>query len=131
MTLAAYSLGDALLTMLVFFLWIIWIYLLIIVFMDIFRSKDLSGIAKALWVLFVIILPFLGVLVYLIARGDKMQEHAIGRAQAQQEQFDSAVRDAAGSGGGSAAEVEKLAELRDKGVLSEEEFQAAKAKALG
>ena len=118
-------------TMLWFFLFFIWIYLLILVFTDIFRSHDLSGWGKALWTIFVIVLPYLGVFVYLIARGHKMQEHANQAAQQQ----DAAVRQyvqsvASSDGGGSAAEITKLADLRDKGVISEEDFQKGKAKIL-
>jgi hypothetical protein len=115
--------------MLWFFLFFIWIWLLIIIFGDIFRSDDLSGWGKALWTIFVIVLPFLGILVYLIARGHKMQEHAVEAAKAQ----DTAMRDyvqGVTSGGGPADELSKLADLRDRGVISEEEFQQAKSKAL-
>jgi uncharacterized SAM-binding protein YcdF (DUF218 family) len=117
--------------MLWFFLFFIWIWLLISLFGDIFRSKDLSGGAKALWTIFIIVLPFLGVLVYLIVRGNSMQERALQQAANQEAQFRGYVQSVAtSSGGGSADELAKLADLRDKGVISEEEFQAAKAKAL-
>jgi hypothetical protein len=115
--------------MLWFFLFFIWIWLLITIFADIFRSDDLSGWGKAFWTIFVIILPFLGILVYLIARGKKMQEHAVKAAEAQ----DSAMRQyvqSVASTGSAADEIQRLAELRDKGVLSEAEFEQAKAKAL-
>jgi hypothetical protein len=115
-----------------FFLFFIWIWLLIVVFSDIFRSDDLSGWAKALWVIFVIVLPYLGVFVYLIARGKKMQEHAVHQAQRQDAAMRAYVRDAAGTSASSPAEeLSKLAALRDKGVIDEAEFQAAKAKLLG
>jgi len=128
---AEFGTGQVFLSMLWFFLFFIWIWLLIVVFSDIFRSRDLSGWAKALWVIFVIIVPYLGVFVYLIARGHKMQEHAVQAAQAQ----DAAMRDyvqgvVATSGGGAADEIARLAQLRDQGVISEAEFQQAKAKAL-
>src|ERR1700727_4015651 len=97
MLASSYPILDAFLTMLYFFLFIIWIWLLIMVFMDVFRSHDMGGLAKALWVIFVIILPYLGVFVYLIARGGKMHERAIEAAQAQQKAFDSYVQEAAGS----------------------------------
>jgi hypothetical protein len=115
--------------MLWFFLFFIWIWLLITVFADIFRSDDLSGWGKAFWTIFVIILPFLGILVYLIARGKHMQEHATQAAKAQ----DTAMRDyvqSVASTSSPADEVARLADLRDRGVLSEAEFEQAKAKAL-
>ena len=117
-------------TMLEFFLFFLWIWLLIVIFADIFRSHDMGGLAKALWVIFVIILPFLGVLVYLIARGGSMQERAAAQAQRQQQAFDSYVKQAAGSSGGSADELAKLADLKAKGVLTDAEFEAQKAKLL-
>ena len=122
--------GQVFLEMLYFFLFIIWIWLLIIVFADIFRSHDLSGWGKALWTIFVIILPYLGVFVYLIARGHKMQAPAAEAASKQNAMMQQYIQDAAGSGKSSADEIASLADLRAKGVLSEEEFQAAKAKAL-
>ena len=117
--------------MLWFFLFFIWIWLLIVIFGDIFRSDDLSGWGKALWSIFIIFLPYLGVFVYLIARGHKMQEHAVQEAQAQDAAFRSYVQNAAGSGGSAADEIARLADLRDRGVISEAEFQQAKAKAIG
>jgi len=122
--------GQVFWSMIWFFLFFIWIWILITVFADIFRSRDMGGWAKALWVIFVIFLPYLGVFVYLIARGGKMHEHAVEAAQAQDEQMRAYIRSATGPGGGSAEEIGRLADLRDKGVLSEEEFQAAKARAL-
>ncbi len=118
-------------TMLEFFLFFLWIWLLIIVFSDIFRSHDMGGLAKALWVIFVIILPFLGVLIYLIARGGSMQERAAAQSAQQQKAFDSYVREAAGTSGGNAAdELSKLADLKSKGVITDAEFEAQKAKLL-
>jgi hypothetical protein len=126
-----YPVLDAFLTMLWFFLFIIWIWLLIMVFIDIFRSHDMGGGAKALWVIFIIILPLLGVLVYLIARGGKMHERAAQEAAQQQKAFDTYVRQTAGSGGGSSADqLSKLADLKSQGVLTEAEFEAQKAKIL-
>jgi hypothetical protein len=116
-------------TMLEFFLFVIWIWILIAIFSDIFRSHDMSGWVKALWVIFVIVLPFLGILIYLIARGGKMQEHAVKDATEQQQAFDSHVREAAGTS--TADDLAKLADLKDKGVLTDAEFQAQKAKILG
>jgi hypothetical protein len=116
-------------TMLEFFLFFLWIWLLIIIFSDIFRSKDLGGFAKALWVIFVIILPFLGVFVYLIARGGKMHERAEAQAAAQQKAFDSYVKETAGSSS-NVDDLAKLADLKNQGVITDEEFAAQKAKLL-
>ena len=123
--------GQVFWSMLWFFLFFIWIWLLIVVFGDIFRSHDLGGWAKALWTIFVIVLPYLGVFVYLIARGNKMGEHAAEAARRQDEAAQQYIRAAAGSTSTSAAEeITRLAQLRDSGVLTEAEFQQAKAKAL-
>jgi len=131
MLASSYPILDAFLTMLYFFLFIIWIWLLITVFIDIFRSHDMGGGAKALWCIFVIILPFLGVFVYLIARGGKMQERAAAQAAEQQKAFDQYVRQAAGTSGSDAAsQLSKLADLKSQGVLSDAEFEAQKAKIL-
>jgi len=128
---SSYPVLDAFLTMLYFFLFIIWIWLLIMVFFDIFRSHDISGWAKALWVIFIIVLPFLGVFVYLIARGGKMQERRVHDVQQQQQAFDSYVRQAAGtSGEDTASQLSKLADLKSQGVLTDAEFEAQKAKIL-
>jgi len=116
-------------TMVEFFFFIIWIWILIAIFGDIFRSHDMGGWAKAFWVIFVIVLPFLGILVYLIARGGKMQERSLEQAQRQQEALDAQVRQAAGASG-NADQLAKLADLKDKGVLTDAEFQAQKAKLL-
>ncbi len=126
-----YPILDFFLTMLYFFLFIIWIWLLITVFIDIFRSHDMGGVAKALWVIFVIILPFLGVFVYLIARGGKMHERAANEAAQQQKAFDDYVKQTAGaSGDTSADQLSKLADLKAQGVLTDAEFDAQKAKIL-
>jgi len=131
MLLAEFGTGQVFWSMLWFFLFFIWIWLLISLFGDIFSSSDLSGGAKALWTIFIIVLPFLGVLVYLIVRGNSMQERSLKRAADQEAQFRGYVQTvAATSSGGSADELAKLADLRDKGVISEAEFQTAKAKAL-
>jgi len=122
--------GQVFLSMLYFFLFFIWIWLLIVVFSDIFRSHDMGGFAKAMWVIFVIILPYLGVLVYLIARGHKMQEHAMEAAQQQNAAFKAAVQEAAGPSGGTADELSRLADLKANGTLSDAEFEQAKAKLL-
>jgi hypothetical protein len=120
---------DAFFMMMWFFLWILWFFLLFRVILDIFRSQDLGGWGKAGWLTFAIILPFLGVFVYLIARGHKMTERDAARAQAQDEAFRSSVQDAA-SGNGTADELTKLADLRDHGTISEAEFQQGKDKIL-
>jgi hypothetical protein len=120
--------GQVFLSMVYFFLFFIWIWLLIVVFSDIFRSHDLSGWAKALWVIFVIFFPYLGVFVYLIARGHKMQEHAMQAAQAQDAATRSYIQNVAGSGASPAAELERLSNLKQQGVISDAEFQQLKAK---
>ena len=117
-------------TMLIFFLWIAWLMLLFKVIFDIFRSHDMGGVAKAFWAIFVIVIPWLGVLVYLIARGRSMQERDAEAARVQQEAFTTYVRDAAGSGPSTADELTKLADLKAKGVLSDAEFDQYKAKLL-
>jgi type VI protein secretion system component VasK len=118
-------------TMLWWFIWIAWIVLLFHVLGDIFRSDDLGGFSKALWTIFVIIVPFLGVFVYVIARGHKMAEHAAARAQAQQDQYRAYVQEAAASSDGTADQLSKLADLRDRGVITDAEFAQQKAKLLG
>ncbi len=131
MIATSYPLLDAFLTMLWIFLFIIWIWLLIMVFSDIFRSHDLGGWGKALWVIGIIIFPLLGVLLYLIVRGGKMHERQLQYAQAQETAFRDYVKETATSSStGTADQLAKLADLRDRGVLSEDEFQREKAKAL-
>jgi len=129
--LADFGSGEVFSSRLWFFLVVIWIWLLIVVFGDIFRSRDLSGWGKALWTIFVIVLPYLGVFVYLIARGSRVNERAMEQAQEQQAQFQQHVQAAASSNGSSAAgEIARLAQLRDQGLITESEFADAKAKAL-
>ena len=131
MVVAEFGTGQVFWSMLWFFLWFLWIWLLIVIFGDIFRSPDLSGWGKALWTIFVIIVPFLGVFVYLIARGKKMQDHAYQAAADQDAAMRKYVQSVAGSGGTSKAdEIARLAKLRDDGVLTDAEFQQAKASAL-
>jgi Short C-terminal domain/Phospholipase_D-nuclease N-terminal len=125
----SYPLLNVFWSMLWFFVFVIWIWLLITVFIDIFRSGDLGGWGKALWLLFVVVFPYLGVLVYLIARGGKMHERAEAQAKQQDQAFRSYVQSAAAPAS-SADEVAKLADLKASGAITEEEFQAAKAKAL-
>jgi hypothetical protein len=127
-----YPLLNLFWTMLWFFLFVAWIYLLIVVVTDIFRSDDLSGWAKALWVLFVVIVPWLGILVYLIARGDKMSARAASDYRRRDEEMRAYVRDAASTSGASTAdELTKLAALRDSGTITADEFEQQKAKLLG
>jgi hypothetical protein len=131
MLASSYPVLDAFLTMLYFFLFIIWIYLLIMVFVDVFRSHDMGGLAKALWVIFIIVLPFLGVFVYLIARGGSMHDRAAADAAQQQKAFDQYVRQAAGTpGADTASQLTKLADLKSQGVLTDAEFEDQKAKIL-
>ena len=126
-----YPLGGVFLSMLYFFLFFIWIWILITVFADIFRSHDMSGWIKALWVIFVVILPFLGVFIYLIARGGKMQERNVKDAVDQKNAFDTYVRDTVGSSGADAAsQLTQLGDLKAKGVLTDAEFDAQKARVL-
>jgi hypothetical protein len=123
-----YPLLDVFWTMLWLFLFFIWIWILILVFADIFRSHDLGGFGKALWVIFVIIVPLFGALIYLIARGRGMQERSAQQAQQQQQEFQGYVRQAAAPS--RADELAKLAELKDRGVITDTEFEAQKAKLL-
>jgi hypothetical protein len=129
-TATSYPIFDIFLTMLYFFLFFIWIWLLVTVFMDIFRSRDIGGGVKALWVIFCIILPFLGVFIYLIARGGKMQDRAAGETAQQQQAFDLYVREVAGSGTDTATQLQKLVDLKSQGVLTEPEFELQKERAL-
>jgi Short C-terminal domain/Phospholipase_D-nuclease N-terminal len=123
-----YPFLDILWTMIIFFFWVIWIWIVITVLIDVFRRHDIGGWAKAAWVVFVVILPWLGVLVYLIVEHDGMRERSTKQAAAQKQEFDQYVRDAAG---GSAAEIAKAKQLLDAGTITQEEFNALKAKALG
>ena len=127
---AEFGTGQVLWSMLWFFCFFIWIWLLIVVFADIFRSHDLSGLAKALWTIFVIVLPYLGVFVYLIARGGKMHERAARQAQAQDAAAHQYIQSVAGAGASPADEIGRLADLKAQGAITDEEFQAGKAKAL-
>ena len=128
---SSYPLLNLFWTMFIFFLWVIWIWILIWVFIDIFRSRDLSGWAKALWFLFVLLIPLIGVLVYLIARGGSMHERAVQDAQQQDAEFRSYAQETAASAPASTADqLAKLAGLRDRGVISAEEFEREKARVL-
>jgi hypothetical protein len=127
--LAAYSFGDVMWSMLVFFMWILWFWLLFTVFGDLFSRHDIGGWAKAGWTVFVIILPFLGVFIYLIAEGKAMGERAAQRAQAQQAQMDDYVRSVASSDSAT-AEIAKGKELLESGAITQAEYDQIKAKAL-
>ncbi len=124
-----YPFLDIVWTMLIIFCWIIWFWLLITVFADLFRRRDTSGFAKVLWIIFVIILPFLGVFIYLIANHDGMADRSIKQAQSQQAQMDDYIRSTAG-GGGAAAEIEKAKGLLDSGAITQTEFDTIKRNAL-
>jgi hypothetical protein len=130
MLAADYPFLDVVWTMLIFFLWVIWFWILITVFIDIFRRHDLSGWGKTGWVVFTILLPFLGVFIYLITQGDHMAERNAEQAKAQQAQFDDYVRQAAGSGGGAADQIARAKQLLDSGAIDQAEFEAIKQKAL-
>ena len=125
--LADYTFGQGLLTVLEFFLFFAWLMVLFTIFADLFRDHGLSGWSKALWVLFLIFVPFLGALIYLIARGDGMRERGLAQRQEAQKQVDAYVRETAG-GSSAADELAKLAKLHDEKKLSDEEFERAKAK---
>ncbi|HWO78962.1 SHOCT domain-containing protein [Gaiella sp.] len=130
MLAVSYPFLDLMWTMLVFFLWIMWIWLLFTVFADIFRRHDLSGWGKAGWLIFAILLPFLGVFIYLITQNVGMTERNLERSRAQRDQFDDYVRTTAGGGGGAAAEIDKAKQLLDSGAITQAEFEALKQKAL-
>jgi type VI protein secretion system component VasK len=125
-----WGVGEFLWTLIWFTLFFIWIWLLIVVFADIFRSHDLGGWAKALWVIGIIIFPFLGVFIYLIARGHKMSEHAMKDAQAMDDAQRAYIQQVAGTGG-AASELERLANLKSQGVIDDAEFQRLKAQVVG
>jgi Phospholipase_D-nuclease N-terminal/Short C-terminal domain len=117
-------------TMIIFFCWVIWIWMLITILSDVFRRRDLSGWGKAGWTVFLIVLPFLGALIYLIAHHDGMAERNIKQAQRSRAEFDDYVKSVAQDGGGAAAEIAKAKELLDSGAINQAEFEAIKAKAL-
>jgi len=128
MPLATFTFGDALLTTLEFAFLLLWIWIAVGVVFDIFRSRDLSNASKALWLLFILVLPLFGVLGYMIVRGHTMHEHHEADAQARHDTFTHFMRNA--STVGTADDISKLADLRDRGVLTDDEFQRAKAKVL-
>jgi hypothetical protein len=126
-----YPLLGAFWTMMFFFLWMAWIVLLFRVIADIFRNDSVGGFGKALWLIFVIVIPWFGVLIYLLSNGDDMGRRNVAQQQASQDAVDSYIRQTAGSGGASSAdELTKLAALRDSGALTDDEFAAQKAKLL-
>jgi hypothetical protein len=129
MLAASYPFLDVIWTMFIFFLWIIWFWLLFTVFIDIFRRHDISGGKKALWLIFTIILPYLGVFIYLITQNEGITQRNVDRAQASKAQFDDYVRTTAG-GGGPAAEIERAKGLLDSGAITQAEFDSIKQKAL-
>ena len=125
-----YPFLDLMWTMVIFFMWILWFWLLFTVFADIFRRHDLSGLGKTGWLIFAILLPFLGVFIYLITQNVGMTERNLARSRAQRDQFDQYVHQTAGSGGGAAAEIDKAKKLLDSGAITQAEFEALKMKAL-
>jgi hypothetical protein len=124
---ADYPFLDVLWSMIIFFFWVIWIWIVITVLVDVFRRHDIGGFAKALWVIFVVIVPWLGVLIYLIVEHDGMRDRSMKQAQAQKAALDDYVR---GAAGGSADEIAKAKQLLDQGAITQDEFNALKAKAL-
>lgn len=129
MPVAAYPFWGVFGSMLIFFIWIAWFMLLLRVFGDVFRRDDLSGLGKTGWIVFVILVPFLGVFIYLITQNHGMTERNMNQARAQRAQFDDHVR-AAASSGGAAAEIQKAKDLLDSGAITQAEFDALKDKAL-
>ena len=127
---ADYPFMNVLWSMIIFFAWVAWIWILIVILTDVFRRHDIGGWTKALWTIFLVVIPFLGVLVYLVAQHDGMAERQQKDVQAQQAQFDSYVRQAAGTGGGAASEIEKAKALLDSGAITQSEFETLKAKAV-
>ena len=128
MPLADYTFGQALLTVLEVFLFAAWLMILFVIIGDLFRDHSLSGWSKAAWVLFLIFVPFLAALIYLIARGDGMRERALQQQQQAQQELNTYIRHTAGGGGSAADELTKLAKLHDDKKISDEEFERAKAK---
>ena len=130
MVLADWQVGEVLWTFIWFTFIFIWIWLAISVFIDIFRSHDLSGVAKAIWILFIIVVPLIAILIYLIVRGDKMRVHAVEAAKAQDEAAQEYIRQAAGTASSPADELHRLADLKDRGVIDQAEFDRLKAKVI-
>jgi hypothetical protein len=128
---ADYPFLDVLWTMLIFFAWVVWIWMMVVILTDVFRRRDIGGWAKAAWCVFLIVLPFVGVLTYLIAQHDHLAERSAQAAQRQQQQFDDYVKSVAPRrADGAASEIEKAQELLDRRTISQSEFDEIKAQAL-
>ena len=127
---ADYPFLDILWSMIIFFVWVVWIWMMVIILTDVFRRRDLSGWGKAGWTVFLIVLPFLGAFVYLIAEGKNMADRRAEEVRGQQAQFDDYVKTVAGDGGGAAAEIAKAKQLLDSGAITQTEFDQLKTKAL-
>jgi hypothetical protein len=128
---ADYPFLNILWSMILFFAWVIWLWMVFAILGDVFRRRDLSGWGKAAWSVFLIVLPFLGALIYLIANHDGMADRNVKQAQVAQDEFDGYVKSVATNGGGAAAEIDKGKSLLDSGAITQAEFEAIKAKALG
>ena len=126
---ADYPFLEVLWTMLIFFLWVMWFWLLIVIIGDVFRRRDIGGGKKTIWLIFILFVPFIGVLAYVLANSDGMAERNMERARSQRAQMDEYVRETAGSGG-AAAEIDRAKQLLDSGAITQAEFDAIKAKAL-
>ena len=126
---ADYPFLDVLWTMLIFFLWVMWFWLLIVIIGDVFRRRDIGGGKKTIWLIFILFVPFIGVLAYVLANSDGVAERNMERARSQRAQMDDYVRETAGSGG-AAAEIDRAKQLLDSGAITQAEFDAIKAKAL-
>lgn len=128
---ADYPFLDVLGTMLIFFAWVVWIWMMVVILTDLFRRRDIGGWHKAAWCVFMIVLPFIGVLAYLIAQHDAMAQRNEASVEAAQQAFDARVREAAGhDGGGAASEIEKAERMLTRGTISQAEFDTLKAQAL-
>lgn len=126
---ADYPFLDVLWTMIIFFAWVVWIWMMVVILTDVFRRRDIGGWKKAAWCVFMIVLPFIGVLTYLIAQHDGMARRQLAQAEAMQQQFDDHVRSVAG-GNGAVSEIERAEGLLARGTITRDEFDAIKAKAL-
>ena len=127
---ADYPFLNILASMILFFSWVIWIWMMVAILSDVFRRRDMSGGAKAGWTVFLIVLPFLGALIYLISNHDGMAERRLDDVRVAQAQFDDHIKSVATNGGGAAAEIDKAKSLLDSGAINQSEFDAIKAKAL-
>ena len=127
---ADYPFLDVFWTMIIFFTWVVWIWMMVAILSDVFRRRDMSGWGKAAWTVFLIVVPFLGALIYLIANHDGMADRNVKQHQAAQAEFGDYVKTVANEGGGAAAEIEKAKALVDSGAINQSEFEAIKAKAL-